>query len=82
MKEKEEQGKEEKAFLLKLLCSEGSVLLQFHIQAFISAHQCLFRSTKPTVTVILFYPVLALSDRLMVWQQASGFLWLQGTILV
>lgn len=52
MKEEEEQGKEEKALLLKLL-SEGRVLLQFDIQAFSSAHQCLFRSTEPTVTVIL-----------------------------
>lgn len=49
----EEKGKEKKAFLLKLL-SEGRVLLQFHIQALSSAHQCLFSSTEPTVTVTLF----------------------------
>lgn len=52
LKEEEEQGREEKAFLLKLL-SEGKVLLQFHIQALSSAHQWIFRSTEPTVTVIL-----------------------------
>lgn len=79
--ERRRRRKEIKAFLLKLL-SERRVLLQFHIQAFSSAHQCLFSSSEPTVTVTLFYAVQALSDRLMVWQQATGFLWLQGTVLV
>lgn len=69
---------EEKAFLLKLL-SEGRVLLQFHVQASSSAHQWFFRSTEPTVTVILSSIGIVW---LKVWQQASGFLWFQGTILV
>lgn len=80
---RKEWGKEEKVFLSTraTLPSEERVLLQFHIQAFSSARQCLLRSTEAALTVALFYPTLALSDRVMVWLQAAGLLWLWGTVL-
>lgn len=83
LQEEEKSGeKRERYFFLPKLPSEERVLLQFHIQAFSSAHQCLLRSTEAALTVTLFYPILALSDRVTVRLQAlAGLLWLRGAVL-